>query len=420
LGLPNEEQYPDQVIDGVSFLKKVAQGRREPPAENVVVVGGGNAAMDAARTCVRLGCRNVSGAYRRSRKEMPAHEHEVEEAMQEGVEFHILTVPKDLKVENGRVTGLECLQAVLGPADESGRRRPTPQEGSEFILPAGAVIAAIGQKMDADCLDRDCGLELGRGARVMTEGATCQSNLDWLFAGGDAVTGPATVVEAVAAGKRAAKAMNQFLKGKPTELALTALRPRDHVEPINAAPEQRAKPTRVSMPLRPANDRKQDFDQVELGFSDQDAFEVAARCLRCDLCIGCGLCQTACAEMGAEALQFVEGNGRLVFSNFLLPAKVCMGCGACANSCPTGALQVVDEDNKRRVIMTGTVLKESDLVACSVCGRPYASQVQLDKVGQRLGDRSHERVDEHICPACARQRQVREKWAHRFLHGMEN
>jgi NADH-quinone oxidoreductase subunit F len=420
LGLPAEELYPNQVIDGVSFLKKVAQGRREPPADDVVVVGGGNAAMDAARTCIRLGCRSVTVAYRRSRKEMPAHEHEVEEAMAEGVEFHFLTVPKSLKVAEGRVIGLECLQAVLGPADESGRRRPTPVEGSEFILPAGAIIAAIGQKMDADCLDQDCGLELGRGSRVVTEAATGQSNLEWLFAGGDAVTGPATVVEAVAAGKRAAKAISHYLKGKPIELALTALQPRDHVAPINATPAQRAHATRIAMPLRPPTERKTDFAAVELGFSQEQAFEVAARCLRCDLCIGCGLCKTSCAEMGAEALQFVESDGRLVFCDFLLPAKTCMGCGACANSCPTGALQVVDQDNKRRIMMTGTVLRESDLVACSVCGQPYASQVQLDKVGQRLGDRLHERVDEHICPACTRLQQVREKWAHRFLRRMEH
>lgn len=420
LGLPDEEQYPDQVIDGVGFLKQVALGHREPPAEDVVVVGGGNAAMDAARTCIRLGCQSVTVAYRRSRKEMPAHEHEVEEAMAEGVEFHFLTVPKSLKVTNGRVVGLECLQAILGPADESGRRRPTPVEGSDFILPSGAIIAAIGQKMDADCLDQDCGLELGRGARIVTEPATGQSNLDWLFAGGDAVTGPATVIEAVAAGKRAAKAMNQYLKGHPTELALTALQPRDHVEPITATPAQRANSSRIPMPLRLPEERKQDFEPVELGYDDQQAFEVAARCLRCDLCIGCGLCKTACAEMGAEALQFDDIGDRLVFSDFLLPAKACMGCGACANSCPTGALQVVDQDNKRRVLMTGTVLKESDLVACSVCGQPYASQVQLDKVGQRLGDRLHERVDEHVCPACTRLRQVREKWAHRFLRRTEH
>jgi len=420
LGLPDEDQYPDQVIDGVGFLKQVAQGRREPPAGEVVVVGGGNAAMDAARTCIRLGCQKVTVAYRRSRKEMPAHEHEVEEAMAEGVDFHFLTVPKSLEVNDGRVIGLECLQAVLGPADESGRRRPTPVEGSEFILVAGAIISAIGQKMDAGCLDQDCGIELGRGARIVTEAATGQSRLEWLFAGGDAVTGPATVIEAVAAGKRAAKAMNQFLKGQPTELALTALRPRDHVDPIRADPVQRAKPNRIRMPLRPAKERKQDFAPVELGFSEQQAFEVAARCLRCDLCIGCGLCKTACSEMGADALQFIESNGRLVFGDFLLPGKACMGCGACANSCPTGALQVWDQDNKRQVVMTGTVLRESDLVACSVCGQPYASQVQLDKVGQRLGDRLHERVDEHICPACTRLQQVREKWAHRFLRRMEH
>jgi len=415
LGLPGEDDFPGQILDAVSFLKEIAQGRRQPPAEEVVVVGGGNAAMDAARTCVRLGCASVSVAYRRTRQEMPAHEEEVEEAMAEGVRFLFLVIPKGLQGEGGRLSGLQCLRAELGPADESGRRRPVPLEGSEFVLPAGAVIAAIGQKLDADCLDADCGLELSRGSRVAAQAATGQTNLGWLFAGGDAVTGPATVVEAVAAGKRAAKAMSQYLQGRPLGPALTAPRPRDQVEPIAATPTQRARATRVPMPLRQAEERKRDFAQVELGFSDQQAFEVAARCLRCDLCIGCGLCRTACAEMGAEALQFKEVGDRLAFSDFLLPSKVCMGCGACANACPTGALKLSDHDRKRRLVMTGTVLKESDLLSCSICGQPYASQIQLEKVGQRLGDRLHLRVDEHICPTCARVQQVREKWANRFL-----
>lgn len=419
LGLPNEEQYPNQVLDALSFLKQVASGRREPPARQVVVVGGGNAAMDAARTCVRLGCPSVTVAYRRTRKEMPAHEHEVEEAMAEGVEFHFLTMPVELESSDGKVTGLVYQQCQLGPPDASGRRRPEPIEGSEQVLPAGALIAAIGQEVDKDCLGILAQDEKVCSRYIAADMATGQTGLEWLFAGGDSVTGPATVVEAVAAGKRAAKAMTQYLKGNPPELAMTALRPRDHVEPINATPEQRAQPVRRPMPLRPAEERKQDFERVELGFDEEKAFEVAARCLRCDLCIGCGLCKTACAEMGAEALQFVEAGERLVFSDFLLPSKACMGCGACANSCPTGALQVKDKDDKRQVLMTGTVLRESDLVACSVCGQPYASQVQLDKVGQRLGDRLHERVDEHICPACTRSQQVREKWAHRFLRRRE-
>lgn len=420
LGLEGEEKLPGQVLDALSFLRQVAQGRKEPPADEVVVVGGGNAAMDAARTCVRLGCKRVTVAYRRTRKEMPAHEQEVDEAMAEGVEFRFLTMPVQLETSGSEVNGLVCASCQLGPPDASGRRRPMPMVGGEQVLAAGAVIAAIGQELDKECLGALAQDEKVCSRYIAADPATGQTGLAWLFAGGDAVTGPATVIEAVAAGKRAAKAMNQYLKGQPPELALTALQPRDHVEPISATPAQRANTVRIPMVLRPAQERKKDFEPVELGFSDQEAFEVAARCLRCDLCVGCGLCKTACAEMGAEALQFHDTGERLVFSDFLLPAKACMGCGACANSCPTGALQMKDQDNKRRVMMTGTVLRESDLVACSVCGQPYASQVQLDKVGKRLGDRLHERVDEHICPACTRLQQVREKWAHRFLRRMEH
>jgi len=417
LGLPGEEDHP-QVLDAVAFLRRVAQGDTRPPAEEVVVVGGGNAAMDAARTCVRLGCRRVTIAYRRTEAEMPAHKSEIAEAREEGVEFVFLAVPKELAGPPGALEGLVCLRAELGPPDASGRRRPQPIEGSEFTIPAGAVIAAIGQQPDLECLG-----ELAQDPRVCTrriaaDPATGQTGVEWLFAGGDAVTGPRTVVEAVGAGKRAAQAMDAWLRGRPAELGLEYNQPRAVIEPLPSTPRQRATLARAHMPLRPAAERKHDFQPVELGLSDQAAQDEAVRCLRCDLCLGCGICQTACAEMGSEALVFEEApGGRLVLADLVHAAEHCLGCGACANACPTGAAQLRERDGHRQVVMTGTVLKEVDLVPCSVCGKPFAPPDLLEVLARRLEDkdRPHQRLDERICPTCARQRQARERAARRFL-----
>lgn len=150
LGIEGEENYP-QVHDAITFLRGVSLGTQGKPAERVVVVGGGNAAMDAARTCRRLGCE-VTISYRRTRGEMPAHDEEIEDALAEGIDIAFLTVPIAVMGEGGQVTGLKCLRAELGPPDASGRRRPQPVEGSDFVMPAGAVIAAISQRPDLTCL----------------------------------------------------------------------------------------------------------------------------------------------------------------------------------------------------------------------------------------------------------------------------
>lgn len=419
LGVPGEDEYP-QVHDGIGFLKRVALGDHEPPASEVVVVGGGNAAMDAARTLRRLGCERVTVAYRRTRDEMPAHSDEIDDAQAEGIEFQFLTAPIRVTGEDGRVTGLECIRTELGPPDDSGRRRPQPVEGSEFIIPAGAVIAAIGQRLDSACLGplaEDQNL-CGRG--VLAQALTGQTCLPWLFAGGDAVTGPATVVEAVAAGKKAAQAMDSYLRGAAPELGVQPPQARARVEPLASQAAERAGLRRPAMPMRSPEERAGDFKQVELGLDDQMARNEAVRCLRCDICIGCGLCQTACAETGARAIRLEPaGEERFVFADFLLPAERCTGCGACVSACPNQALVMDDQGDRRRLVFTGSVLKEHELVACSICHAPYASQAYLDKVTGALDDqsRTHERLDRHICPTCARQIQARERWAKRFAEG---
>jgi len=419
LGIPGEDEFP-QVLDGLSFLRRVSQGDRQAPAPEVVVVGGGNTAMDAARTALRLGCRKVTIVYRRTRREMPAHHQEIEEALAEGVEMLFLTIPKRVVGQEGRVTGLECLRAELGPPDASGRRRPQAVEGSEFIVPTGAVIAAIGQQPELECLG-----ELAQDPEVcqrtiQADSATGQTRREWLFAGGDAVTGPANVVQAVAAGKRAAQAMDAYLRGRPPELGLKPPRARARVEPLDTTTEERTYLRRPIIPLRPPQERKADFEAVELGLTDEMAIDEARRCLRCDICLGCGLCQAACAETGTQALRMKEiGRDRFVFADFLSPQTRCIGCGACTNACPNQAIVLRDEGDRRRLVFTGTTLKELELVRCSICKTPYVSQAQLERLSHTLDDqeRPHAQMDRHICPTCARQMQARERWAQRFMPG---
>lgn len=413
LRIPGENELPE-VLDGISFLRQVSLEGAGAPADEVVVVGGGNAAMDAARTCVRLGCKKVTIAYRRTRAEMPAHEEEIEAALDEGVVFSFLTVPLKVEDQDGKVSGLTCLRAEMGRADASGRRRPVPVEGSDFTIKAGAVIAAIGQQPDLACFTGSEGPAADPRSRVLVDAATLQTNLPWLFAGGDAVTGPATVVEAVAAGKRAASVMDSYLRDMPPELGLDFVSPRARVEPLKTTPNMRTGGARPIIPTRPPAERVRDFEQVELGLTAETASREAMRCLRCDICLGCGLCLTACAEMGSEALRFRETDlGRQVFMDFEHPASACVGCGSCANSCPTGAIVAEDVDGKRRIVMTGTLLNEVDLVPCSICGKPYAPQAYLDRLAQRLKDsgRPDERVEQHICPECGRARMARARQA---------
>jgi NADH-quinone oxidoreductase subunit F len=193
------------------LLAEIAGG--EATADKVVIIGGGNAAMDAARTCVRLSCREVHVSYRRTRREMPAHPEEVEQSLEEGVKIHFLTVPIKVGGEPGQVQYLECLQAELGRPDASGRRRPISLPDSNFRLEVGAVITAIGQQPDL-CPFPTPPVNTGPWCTIITDRGNTRTNVTDIFAGGDSVTGPATAVEAIAAGKQGAreKRAQEFVK----------------------------------------------------------------------------------------------------------------------------------------------------------------------------------------------------------------
>lgn len=279
LGVPGDDL--EGVFDGVSFLRDMNLGKKFRLKGKVAIIGGGNVAIDTARSALRLGAKEVSIVYRRSRQEMPANAEEIAEAEYEGVKIVYLTAPTRLLGEDGKVRSMECVRMELGEYDASGRRRPIPVKGTEFLMDIDAVIAAIGQSPDLSFLPPDSGLETTKGQTFVADPVTLATTRPGIFAGGDAVTGPATVIEAIAAGERAAISIQRYLRGESmTEGRLR--QPEKRVETPRAE-ETLEEKGRVKMPALANKDRLGSFEEVNLGYSEQMAIEEAKRCLRCDL-----------------------------------------------------------------------------------------------------------------------------------------
>jgi NADH-quinone oxidoreductase subunit F len=250
----------------------VAVGRK------VAIVGGGNVAVDVARTAVRLGAESVTILYRRTGDQMPAYEDEVAEAVAEGVKFEFLVAPLEVLKKDGQVAGLKCGRMKLGQFDKSGRRRPEQKTGEEFVVEADQVIPAIGQALEAKKILNGVTPELSKGNWLKADPVSGQTSVEWLFAAGDAVTGPASVVEAIAAGERAAVGMDQFLTGESHAFWRTWKDTETAFDP-DAAPVKygRAKIEQLS-----AAKRKNNFKEVEQSWDAKVAIREARRCLRCD------------------------------------------------------------------------------------------------------------------------------------------
>ena len=292
--IPGEDKVAN-VIDAVGFLREVNLGKRDVPGRRVIVIGGGNVAIDTARVIKRLGAKSVTVVYRRSKREMPAYPEEIEGAREEGVEFSYLTAPVGIQGEKGKLTGFECIRTELGPPDASGRRRPVPVKGSEFVIDCDAVIPAIGQKIDVTWAGGATDLELTSRNTFRVNPHTLQTSIVNIFAAGDAVTGPATVIEAVAAGHKAVTAMHLFMNGEDLDrLAQEAVLkepPGTNWQAISkeAAHVPRVVPTHLDPVQRSTN-----FEEVDTSFSEEAAQKEAARCVDCGGCCECKLCVSAC------------------------------------------------------------------------------------------------------------------------------
>ncbi|MDH5782890.1 MAG: FAD-dependent oxidoreductase [Candidatus Bathyarchaeota archaeon] len=292
LGIEGENL--DGVLHTLDFLRSANLGEKVNLGDYVAIIGGGNAAVDSARKALRLGAKKVTILYRRSRAEMPAHQPEIAEAEKEGVEMKFLVTPKRILGRNGKVATIECLKMALGQPDETGRRRPIPIEGSEHTISVDTVIIAIGQILDSSTIPEK--IQTSRRT-IIVDPVTFEANVPGVFAGGDATLGPASVIEAIACGKEAAISIHRYLRGEDMESG----RPKKRIKVEEVPKEGIIKKQRKPIPMLPAEKRKEDLEEVVLGYTEEMAVEEASRCLSCGCCSECRECEKACS---AQAVDF--------------------------------------------------------------------------------------------------------------------
>jgi len=393
------------VMGGINFLNKFVTNEPLKTGDRIAVVGGGNTAMDACRTSIRLGAKEVTAIYRRTREEMPADEIEVIEADEEGVNFKFLVNPIEILGEDGKVCGVRLQKMELGEPDASGRRRPIPVEGAEEIIEVDSVVVAIGQDVDASGFD---GIDLTKWGMIEVDPNSFQTNIPGVFAGGDAVNSSNRVaIQSIGDAKKAANVINSYLNGEHVP----------YKKPIYSEQEKTVEDfiefgrnNRPEMPHLSPSVRKKTFDEVVSGYSEEAAIADAMRCLECgchdvfecklvayaneydvapksftgeiherktedkhpfilrdvDKCILCGLCVRTCEDiMGIGALGLVDrGFDTIVKPGLDTPLKEtgCISCGQCVSVCPTGALQ------ERLMINKPVPVKPAETVTtCSFC-----------------------------------------------------
>ena len=323
LGIPGEDL--SGVIHGIDFLRQIAAGERPRLGKKVAVIGGGNAAMDAVRSASRLGSEAFI-LYRRTKDEMPAIPSEIKAAEDEGIKIHYLVAPVKVIGENGRVIAIECQRMQLGEPDASGRRKPVPIKGSEFQMPVDNVIPAVSQAPDLKLLNA-ADLKASKWETIETDPGNLSTGLPGVFAGGDAVSGPASAIEAIEAGNRAAKYMDRYLRGKPIKADA-----KEHDLNRSAMPDTKtckrgpfAKAPRAHQDSIAPEKRKTTFDEVELPFTKEKAMAEAGRCMTCEPCYVA--CPAKVINVDAK-----KKRNEINISG-------CILCYRCADVCPTGCIE---------------------------------------------------------------------------------
>jgi len=286
--IPGEDEF-EGVWDCIEFLRKANLAEKVKMGKKVVVIGGGNAAVDSARSALRMGAQEVTIIYRRSRNEMPANSWEVEEAELEGVKILFLSAPVRVLEKDGKVHSIECLKMKLGEPDASGRSRPVPIEGSNFTLETDMIISAIGQEPETELIKKQ-GINHTHWNLLEVNPMTLQTNQDGVFAGGDAVSGPSTVVEAMAMGQKASESIHLFLQGERLYKGYEVHTKLKAVKDLTGL----AQSPRRKMPKLPREARLGNNKEVELGFTEEMAIAEAQRCLNCAGCCECLQCLLAC------------------------------------------------------------------------------------------------------------------------------
>jgi formate dehydrogenase (NADP+) beta subunit len=362
LGIPGEDLKG--VIHGVTFMRMVNLGEDLKMGSRVAVVGGGNTAMDTARSSLRLGAREVFIFYRRTREEMPVDQSELEEVEEEGIEVHYLTSPIRVLSRDGvKVSGIRCIRNQLGEPDQSGRRRPVPIEGSEFDIDIDLLIPAVSQSPDISFLPEEIGLEISKWARLAVNPETFETNVPGIFAGGDFITGPRDVIRVIADGRKAALSMHAYLSGERVAKKATYF---THVPEVKIDPDLEKIP-RQKIDTLPVEKRKSIYREVQQGFSKEVAVKEATRCLQCHIftifdrtkCILCGGCVDVCPKSCFRMARLDEVKGDDAFfeqvktlyrtsveeaEKFDLATVMikdesrCIQCSLCARRCPTGTI----------------------------------------------------------------------------------
>ncbi len=386
-GMGIEGEKAEGIIPGIDFLRDIELKGKPSLDGRVVVVGGGNTAIDAARTSLRVGADEVTLLYRRTIQEMPAHSAEIKAAEEEGVNFIFLSAPTKVITSNGRMSGIECIKMSLGEPDASGRRRPVPIKGSEYILHCNYVISAIGQAIDPSGLDKDAKIEITKRGRISVNPQILDTSYPGVFAGGDVVSGPATAIEAIDHGRKAAISIHNYLNQNVRSIISEFKSKKDTF----GGPDEKEFESIPNLPIQimpeiPIAQRIGNFHEIERGLQEDQAKTESSRCLECgcnyvydcllkkyatqygitDLlykgdvnkhkiddkhpfivldpnkCIQCGKCVRTCAEiLDVSALGFVYRGFRTMVKPSMekpLQATNCISCGNCISACPTGAI----------------------------------------------------------------------------------